>query len=63
LDANKIEKNMHEKGFEMVKVIDSEKNSFTIEAVQNAATQPIWKIFIIFAIIFAFFEIIICRVL
>ena len=63
LDANKIEKNMHEKGFEMVKVIDSEKNSFTIEAVQNTATQPIWKIFIIFAIIFAFFEIIICRVL
>lgn len=63
LDANKIEKNLHEKGFEMVKVIDSEKNSFTIEAVQNAATQPIWKIFIIFAIIFAFFEIIICRVL
>ena len=63
LDANKIEKNLKEKGFEMVKVIDSEKNSFTIEAVQNAATQPIWKIFIIFAIIFAFFEIIICRVL
>ena len=50
-------------GLNNVRVMDSQSNTFVTEAVANATTKPLWKIFVILALIFAVAEIFVARYL
>ena len=58
-----VAENLEHLGLNGVRVMDSESGAFATEAVANAATKPLWKLFVILALIFAVAEIFVARYL
>jgi hypothetical protein len=61
--AQELEEKLSGEGFFSVKIIDNFDAGFSAQDVQEAAARPLWKIFVVLALIFAAAEICVGRFL
>jgi len=62
-NVEKVADDLNSKGFKNVRIINSENETFALTAVKEAENRPLWKVFIILALLFGVCEILICRFL
>ena len=55
--ADEILEKLSSEGFSSSQIIETEKGGFSVSSVQNAADKPLWRIFVILALVFAAAEI------
>ena len=61
--ADEILEKLSSEGFSSSQIIETEKGGFSVSSVQNAADKPLWRIFVILALVFAAAEICVGRFL
>ena len=61
--ADEILEKLSSEGFVSAQIIETDNGGFSVSTVQNAANKPLWRIFVIFALIFAAAEICVGRFL
>lgn len=60
-NADDIVATLQESGIQQARVIDANKETFQIVAAQDTSAKPVWKIFVVLALVFAAAEIAVAR--
>ncbi len=61
MTADEVSQKMEDMGCHAVRVMDSGSRTFAADAAESAATRPLWKLFVVLALVFALLEMAVAR--